>query len=901
MLDTVREREPVTDPWAELPGPAGPQAGQQEGLGRYMLLRQLGRGGMGVVLAAYDPSLNRKVAIKILLEGIQAASEGAARMQREAQAMARLSHPNVAQVYEVGEAQGRLYLVMEYVEGATLGAWLREGPRAMAEVLRVFMEAGRGLAAAHAAGLIHRDFKPENAMIGADGRVRVLDFGLSRSVLVTTDDATTQLSGSDPQLTITAVGTLIGTPAYMSAEQHMRLEVDARSDQFSFCVALYEALYGVRPFSGANLRELGLRVAAGMIAEPPTHTRVPKWLRQVILRGLRPDPAARWPDMDALLAALARDPRRTRRRWLVAGLAVVAVAGAGYGAAAYQVAQSQMCSGAAEELRAVWDPQRRAQLEQVVRVTGVGHADPLLASVTARLDAYAEQWVAGHTAACEAHRRGHASTQLFERKMACLRQRRTELGATVDVLTQTTADSVANLVEAAVLPPISSCEDDARLLADVPLPADPALADEVERMRARLARLQALERAGRHAEALAELEPELAVMQQIGDVPLLAAGHLLAGKLRMHRLDGEARADIERGLQLALEGRVDEIAAEALAIEIFVVGYVEQRPNEALNLAPIAWSLVRRVGAPAQLAALLHNNVAVLYDVLGDNASGIAELERGLALLDPRAEDPLRWVMLYNLAEQLVSAGEAERAWRLVEPVLQRLEQLHGPCHILVGSLRAIRGAGRRATADFAAASADYEQAVGCFRVAYPVQALMALVELVDIAVLAGDDAGARAYIARAEAIAAAAPEAQPHLVQLAVLRADLELRAGRHEVARGTLEGERARLLASQGAVNPILAKIETRLAIVDHHAGAHEAALEHLQRAVVPKNWSDERGLWAFTHAKVLHALGRERSQVATLVEQAVAEYRRAGAAHAPRAAEVAAWAAALPRSRG
>ena len=909
MPGTVREParlpEPVnpTDPWQldSLTRAAASGAPLElEGLGRYVILRPIGLGGMGVVLAAYDPSLDRKVAIKVLREGLHAGSEGAARMQREAQSMARLSHPNVAQVYEVGEASGRLYLVMEYVEGVTLREWSSERPRTMEQILRCFMEAGRGLAAAHAAGLVHRDFKPDNAMVSADGRVRVLDFGLSRSVLAPAEVYAPDSSFSDAAITLTIAGTLIGTPAYMSPEQHLRCEADARSDQFSFCVALWEALCGQRPFPGRDLRELARHVVTGTLAGAPPPGRMPAWLRQVLERGLQRDPDARWPTMDALLAALARDPRRTRRRWLAVGLAAATVAGASYGAAAYRVAQAHVCTGAAEELRGVWDPPRRAAIEQAVRATGVAYAASVLASVTTRLDAYAERWVATHTAACEAHRRGHASAQLFDRRMACLRQRRTELAATVDVLAQTSADGVATLLDVVGLPPVASCEDDARLLADVPGPADPQLAAEVERARGRLARLQALERAARHPEALAELGPELAAMQRLGDVALLAEGHLLAGKLRMHQMQAAAgRADLDRALQLGLEARLDAVAAEALTIEIFHVGVVEMRPSEAQLLIPLAWALVRRVGSPAQLAALLHNNIAIIHEELGDHPRSIAAYQAGLELLDPDADDPLRLVLIHNLVMTLLLVNDLDRARALGEPALRRVEQLYDRCHPFAASLRSILATAATAEGRFDAALADHEAAVACLRTSYPTHALLVLKDMLYLALVRGDDDAARRTLARADALAAASPEAGPHLVELDLLRADLEARTGNPDAARRILAGERARVLASLGASHPDLAPIYTRLGALEHLRGDDEAALAHLQRAaaVLPEYFPAELGLRAFTHAQVLRSLGRDPAQVDALTQQALREYRRAGAAFAPRIAAIEAWAAARP----
>jgi predicted Ser/Thr protein kinase len=299
-------------------------------VGRYTVLRKLGSGGMGVVYAAFDESLDRKVAIKVLRDR-KGDPEGQGRLLREAQALARLSHPNVVGVHDVGTtADGQIYIAMEFITGATLRDWLAEQPRSRAEILRVFAQAGRGLAAAHAVGLVHRDFKPDNVMVGIDGRVCVFDFGLAR----TTGE---RESGGRPSLThrasvqrlvssMTLAGTILGTPAYMAAEQHEGTGTDARTDIFSFCVALYEALYGERPFAGQNYGELVAAVRSGAVRPPPLGAPVPAWLRQILVRGLHPVPKDRWSDMPALLAALAADPAVARRRALkIVGFAALLV------------------------------------------------------------------------------------------------------------------------------------------------------------------------------------------------------------------------------------------------------------------------------------------------------------------------------------------------------------------------------------------------------------------------------------------------------------------------------------------------------------------------------------------------------------------------------------------------
>lgn len=309
-------------------------------LGRFVLLEEVGAGAMGRVYAAYDEALDRRVAIKLLRsDGPQ--DEDRARIRREATAMARLSHPNVAQIHDAGEVDERLYLAMEYVAGDSLDVWQRGQPwRAR---LGMYLEAGRGLAAAHAAGVLHRDFKPQNVLIGRDARPRVIDFGLARPVaeqeaVAEPVDAfadTGSIFGLD--LSVTRTGTVVGTPGYMALEQFKGQPLDAAADQFSFCVALYEALYARSPFPRDQLPRLLAALAAHDVAPPPADTPVPPWVHATLVRGLAPDPAARWPSMDALLRELGRDREhdpdtgRAQRLVLVATLAVVIAASTTYG------------------------------------------------------------------------------------------------------------------------------------------------------------------------------------------------------------------------------------------------------------------------------------------------------------------------------------------------------------------------------------------------------------------------------------------------------------------------------------------------------------------------------------------------------------------------------------------
>jgi predicted Ser/Thr protein kinase len=305
----AREGGPAPDPArASTVAATSPTAGsslltQGMRVGRYEVESFLGAGGLSLVYIARDPELNRRVALKLLK------SDAQARLLREAQAMARVSHPNVVTVHDVGEWNGRVFLAMELVDGIDLRAWLAAKPRRLTEIVDAFRDAGRGLSAAHAAGLVHRDFKPENVLVGKDGRVRVTDFGLAESL-----DA--------PAPTGDAIS---GTPAYMAPEQHRAENVDARTDQFAFCVALYESVYGERPFQGKADPQLREAVLAGAISPAPARARVPRTLRRILLRGLSTRPGDRWPTMEALLAALGRDRTKIPRRAGATAVALLAV------------------------------------------------------------------------------------------------------------------------------------------------------------------------------------------------------------------------------------------------------------------------------------------------------------------------------------------------------------------------------------------------------------------------------------------------------------------------------------------------------------------------------------------------------------------------------------------------
>jgi predicted Ser/Thr protein kinase len=299
-------------------------------IGRFVVRKVLGVGGMGVVYAAEDPELKREVALKLLRDAMASnAGVAARRIFREARLAARVSHPNVVSIYEVGQYEDRVFIAMELVKGHSLTSWLAARPRSLREILEVFVAAGRGLAAAHAAGVVHRDFKPDNVLVGEDGRARVGDFGLARRG--DDDGAGTPAEKEDDRerrkraslSDLSRASAILGTPAYMAPEQHDGAHTDSRTDQFSFCVALYEAVHRQRPFEGKTWEELAEAVKAGHVRPPPATSRVPASLHRIILRGLSVVPGDRFASMEELLAALGRDRGRPLRRWAYTSLVVL--------------------------------------------------------------------------------------------------------------------------------------------------------------------------------------------------------------------------------------------------------------------------------------------------------------------------------------------------------------------------------------------------------------------------------------------------------------------------------------------------------------------------------------------------------------------------------------------------
>jgi tetratricopeptide (TPR) repeat protein len=708
-------------------------------IGRYVLLERIAEGGMGVVYAAYDSELDRKVAIKILrplFVGSDEAVDVQARLLREAQAMARLSHPNVVAVHDVGTHEGSVYIAMEYVGGGTLKERLRQRAQ-WRERLALLKAAGAGLAAAHAAGLIHRDFKPDNVLVGEEGRVRVTDFGIARAA----DDPTALVvppkarvippasapissrdpSGSGPVRAVTLfhptlssgsladpltmTGTVLGTIGYMAPEQAFGEHVDARSDQFSFCATLYAALYGEKPYGGDDLDKY-LRALSGPVREAPAGSKVPAWLRRIVLKGLSPSPEDRYASMTELLDALDRDPALRRRRWLSIGGAVAAAVLAVAGYAAAERREDRACATAAD-LSGTWDPLVREDVRRAFEGTGAPGARDSFERAAKALDAYAATWGRMTSGICEVTK-GRDLDEMNRLRAECLDRAKNELRGLTAVFARADTSTVDHSVAAAYgLTALSSCDDVAALRASPGLPADPKKRAAVQTARAALAEASSLGLAGKSTESLAEAQRALAIAREAGHRSTEAEALFFVAHNRQRMGDYERAAE-ELGNAMAVAyGAKDDVVMMRTASDLaFVQGDKLYRPEDARRTLALANAGLERVGGGDELEGDVLSTEALLLITGGHADQGIPMLER-VVRIDQRVlgETPTTAIYMNDLGYARHLAGKNEDALVVLHEAQAMLERIYGADKFDAGIPYCNMGAsslalGRRADAD---------------------------------------------------------------------------------------------------------------------------------------------------------------------------------------------------------
>ncbi len=659
--------------------------------GRYLLLSELGRGGMGAVLRAYDPKLQREVAVKVLRRR-HFDETAAARLVREAQAMAQLSHPNVVAVYDVDQDADGVSLAMELVQGQTLQQWCQQ-PHPWRDTLRVLVGAGRGLAAAHACGLVHRDFKPANVLIGEDGRPRVTDFGLAREHggSRSRSGGLPEDFGTDSSMTgttdLTEAGKVMGTPPYMAPEQHVGGEFDHRGDQYAFCITSWQALTGERPFD-VKAGKLLAQKRRGPPKWPSTAGGIPGAVVDAIRRGLAFDPRARWPDMTTLLDALEGSLRRKRRAFAAIGT-VVAI-GVGLAAGRLGAATDEVpCRDGDERMRRTWSDHERTTVREAMTATGVGYAEDAAVAAIARLDDYAEQWRGAFADACEATTvRREQSQEMMDRRMACLDDHRRALASTVEVLTDADAKVVERAGQiVAALPDVGACADLDGLLSVLPPPTDPATRTEVGELRDTIARAEALRLAGKYDDAERDADDAVRATSDLDYPAVRAEALLLRGRVRNDVNDVQGSfEDLRAAYELGLEIGHDEVASYAATNLAFVVGTKQEKNAEGEQWGRTALALARRYEPRGRAEAFAHNNLCGVFLASGDLDRAKLECEECLRLREQifNPDHPDIAGVVTNLGNVANVRGEYEEAVKLQRRALAIRQHAHGRTHPLV-------------------------------------------------------------------------------------------------------------------------------------------------------------------------------------------------------------------------
>jgi len=683
---------------------AGVVLGRGASIGRYLVLSLLGRGGMGVVYAAYDAELDRKVALKLLHAA--RGSEAARRiMVREARALGKLSHPNVVQVHDVGERDGDVFVAMELVEGRSLDAWcLGHPPPRWREVLGAYLAAARGLAAAHAKGLVHRDVKPANILRGDDGRVRVVDFGLAAGLAgeerapPSRDRAAAPLDETVPAPSderLTPTGALVGTPLYMAPEQHLAPRTTAASDQYSLCVALHEGLYGVPPFAidprtppGKAPAQLLQAKEAGPPASPPAGSAAPPWVYRAIARGLAPAPEDRWPSMNALIDALGDDPEARRRSRLrrggaaVVGAALLAIAAAGW---ARSGAFRDPCAHPEQTLAGVWDGGVKERVRAALLGTKRPYAEATMTRVSAVLDDYAASYAAMRGEVCKASQSGRQRAEITVLREACLDRRRGQLHALTGLLAEKPdPDVLDRAVQAASsLHPVAYCADTEALTARVRPPEDPAVRARVAALEPRVDRLEALQRAGKYKEGVALAGPLLDEVMAVPYAPLRARAQYAAARVEDGAGDFEgARALLRDAAVSAAEGHDDLLAANAWSVLLLVVADRQRRFEEATLIRSLGAAAIARADDDAA-RALWASSEGIALLRMGNFAEAKVAQERALALRERvfGPDHPDVAGSLHNLATVTCNLGDCLAARGLLERAVAISERTLGPEH----------------------------------------------------------------------------------------------------------------------------------------------------------------------------------------------------------------------------
>lgn len=782
---------------------SGPR--QPVSIDRFVVSERVGQGGMGVVYSAFDPQLERKVAIKVVRDlGSSPEEIGRARrcLEREARAAAGLAHPNVVTVYDSGLFGSDFYLAMEFVEGRTLRHWLKP-ERSWVDIVAMFTGAGLGLQAAHAAGLAHCDFKPANVLIGGDGRPRVTDFGLVRWLESRSEPSMEQWPSQTTADASTVQSTIAGTARYMAPEQRRGLPIGPRSDQFSFCVGLYEALFDKPPFDRDE--HTGFE-SPGDLGRAHVGTAVPRAVVRALLVGLAITPERRHPSMQSLVDRLNRAlaARRRRKWWALGG-----VLAASTGLVGYALAEEPLdpCEGAAEAIEEVWSDEAQEDVQRRMRSHGAGEAGAL--RVSHLIDGYAGQWASMRVASCEAtHHRGEQSTGLFELRTACLDRRRHTLENLVDRLRggdERLLDQAISLAEG--MTPVRECEAEVVRVSTITNVAASHndLSRSPETDASSRAAYELLDR-GRLMFAEGDFDGSLTAFRDV-ESKAHEAGlrqlEAIAIRLRVGQqmLMGSFESvpdELRPAVALAVEA--GDYGSAALCVALIVQARRRGSPDGANPqlLLTIGRAWASKSVQPALYLAEIDIEEASSVEAQGHGQDALKILEGSVERLQAGgfSDHSMTFRVQMLRAQMLIDVGTPDAAAGVLNEVLNRQRELLGPNHIMVADGKVTLGGAKRMQGDLEAAKANYVEA-------------------------------RRIYIYRLG----------PNSSRTAIVMGEL---AGVYEglgdlgAARGALDQSIATHKALGGPDNPSLAIPLNDLAELEHETGSFEEGLEHAQAAV-------------------------------------------------------------------
>jgi len=666
-------------------------------VGKYRDLVEIGRGGMSVVYRGRDEALQREVAIKLLRSDTFSSPH---RLRREARAMARLSHPNVVQVLEVGQHEGETFVVMELVKGTDAAAWLAQADPPWDAVLRVFLAAGEGLAAAHAEGLVHRDFKPSNVMVGDEGRVCVTDFGLARPLGAGQSVPSLEAAESSGDLDdeVTATGARVGTPRYMAPEQRDGGRVDHRADQWAFAASLWEALHGRHPLADDAGRIDPTRITPSV---PSERREVPRAIRRVLGIALRRAPERRHASMHELLARL-RAAARGRRGWvpLLGGLAVAGVAALGFMSAP----SSALHCDPTEHSATTWNPTRRMELARAFAATELPFADRAWTEVDARLAPWVESWNQEFARVCLAADSGRSEPER-DRQLLCLRGQLSELNALLELLEHADRTLVGRAERATRdLPRPSACRDPGSTSSIDTL----VLATHTERM----AEIRALARAGHYGNAATLAEQ--AVEASATEPALLSEAHFSLGMNRKRSGDAETSGDPLRAAFYGAAASEDAALATSAALALLNLSHRRSEQDEAEQWSRHAATWLGRMEPGPKLVELQREfglGQADLLSGVGKFDEAMVELERVWALCDYDERSPLAPRLFNEMGMVQLELGEYERAKERLSRSVELESQRSGRDHPQVANALTNLGSAHWFQADYGAAERAYREA----------------------------------------------------------------------------------------------------------------------------------------------------------------------------------------------